>query len=140
MAYEDDMTTTVPGRRVRPHYHGDEVKTLFVIAALVLILAQSTRADIPLSTFGAVTGAAALVIVAGIINPKQVWIHWVSEALAILGTVLFGTAAVDRYRGGISALEPSFLYIETLAVISLFALYFATRTIRGILLRRNQDA
>jgi hypothetical protein len=139
MSYDENNTTSVPARKIRPHYHGDEVKTIFVMSALILILAQSTRADIPLSTFGAVTVAALLVIVAGIINPKQVWIHWVSEVLAVLGTIVFGTAAVDRYRGGTSAFEPSFLYIETLAVLSLFALYFATRTIRGILLKRHED-
>ncbi len=139
MSYDDTVTTTVPSRKVLAHYHGDEVKTLFVVSALVLIFAQSTRADIPLSTFGAVTVAAVLVIVAGIINPRQVWIHWVSEVLAVLGTILFGTAAVDRYRGGTSAFAPSFLYIEALAVLSLFALYFATRTIRGIMVRTDRD-
>ena len=139
MSYDDTVTTTVPSRKVLAHYHGDEVKTLFVVSALVLIFAQSTRADIPLSTFGAVTDAAVLVIVAGVINPRQVWIHWVSEVLAVLGTILFGTAAVDRYRGGTSAFAPSFLYIEALAVLSLFALYFATRTIRGIMVRTDRD-
>ncbi len=79
--------------------------------------------------------AALLVIAAGITNPNQVWIHWVNAFFSFMGTFLFGRAAVINYREGLNALDPSFIYIEALALISLVALYFTTRTIRGILLK-----
>ena len=126
---------SIPPHHGRSHYHGDEVRGLFVISALVIIFAQSTGAQLPLSTTGAVTSAAALVIAAGITNPKQIWIHWINAFFAIIGTLLFGTAAVSHYREGISIVEPSFVYVEALALLSLIALHFTTRTIRGILLR-----
>lgn len=122
----------VPPRHMILHYHGDETRALFIISAIVLIVAQSTGADLPLSTTGAVVSAILLVIAAGITNPAQYGIHWLNASIAIVGTFIFGITAVDRYRAEISFLEPSFIYVEALAILSLVALYFTTRTIRGI--------
>jgi len=135
MSYDDPKTEGVPPHRGIPHYHGDEARTVFVVSAIVLVVAQSTGADLPLSTTGAVVSAAILVIAAGITNPATLWIHWFDGLLAFAGTFLFGTAAVDHYRAGISLFNPSFTYLEALALLSLIGLYFTTQTIRGILQR-----
>jgi len=120
-----------------PHYHGDIVRALFVAGAVLLIVAQSTGADLPLSTAGAVVCAVVLVVVAGITNPAQGWIHWFNAFVALYGTLLFGTAAIGRYQLGISIFNPSFFYIEALALLSLIALYLTTKTIRGFYLRKT---
>lgn len=125
----------IPPRREIRHYHGDNVRVLFVVSAVVLIVAQSTGAELPLSTTGAVISAVLLVVVAGITNPAQGWIHWLNAFIAIIGTLLFGTAAIDRYRSGLNIFDSSFAYIEALALLSLIALYFTTRTIRGFHMR-----
>ena len=132
MTFEGNGGESVPARFVVPHYHGDEVRALFVISAVVLVVARSTGADLPLSTFGTVASAVALVVAAGITNPAQFWIHWMNAFLAMSGTLLFGTAAVENYRSGITIFDSSFVYVEALAILSLIALYFTTRTIRGI--------
>ena len=139
MTYEGngDGGASVPPYREIPHYHGDSVRILFVVAAVVLIVAQSTGADLPLSTFGAVFSAVALVVAAGITNPAHFWIHWLNALLAITGTLLFGTTAIDHYRAGLKVFDTSFVYTETLALLSLIALYFTVRTIRGIHMRRK---
>jgi hypothetical protein len=132
--YDSDI---IPERHVMLHYHGDAVRALFFTAALVLVVAQSTGAALPLSAAGAVFAAVLLVVAAGITNPDQPGIHWVNALLAIFGTLLFGNAAVEHYRAGEGVFNLSFTYIETLAIISLVALYFTTRTIRGIIQRPN---
>lgn len=137
MTSEDGDGESVLRHREIPHYHGDAVRALFVVSALVLIVAQSTGAVLPLSTLEAVLAAVILVISAGITNPAQSWIHWTNALLAIGGTVLFSTTAVEYYRAGTSLFDPSFAYIEALALLSLFALYFTTRTIRGFHLRHK---
>lgn len=145
MTFEGGEGDSGTGRLVRgtysdhdiPHYHGDGVRILFVIGAMVLIVAQSTGASLPLSSFGTVLSAVFLVIAAGITNPMQYEIHWINALLSIAGTVLFGTTAVESYRAGINVFNPSFLYVEALALISLLALYFTTRTIRGIIQRAD---
>ena len=144
MGYTRSMTfegngdgETIPHRRRLLHYHGDEVRVIFLAGAVVLTVAQSTGANLPLSTLGAVASAVVLVIAAGITNPAQSGIHWLNALLAISGTVLFGSTAVEHYRSGISILDPSFTYTEALALLSLLALYFTTRTIRGYLQRSS---
>lgn len=129
---QEDGGESIPRRHRIPHYHGDAVRALFVTSAVVLIVARSTGVDLPLSTFGTVTASVALVIAAGITNPASFWIHWINAGLAMAGTVLFGMSAVDHYRLGVSVFDPSFTYIEALALLSLVALYFTTRTIRGL--------
>lgn len=127
----------VPHRRTVPHYYGDSTRLLFVIAAIVLIIAKSTGADLPLSSAGTVLAALLLVVAAGITNPAQGWIHWLNAALAVYGTILFGTTAIHRYAAHVSLSDASFIYTEALALLSLIALYFTTRTIRGFHLRPN---
>jgi hypothetical protein len=136
MAYDE-----VPYRAHRdiPHYHGDAVRGLFVLGAVVLIVAQSTGAELPLSTAGVVIGAAILVIAAGISNPVQKWIHWVNAILSVIGTILFGTAVIEKYRAGVSAFTGSFIFLEALSLISLIALYLSVKTIRGFELRSANE-
>lgn len=134
MVYEgngDDTGERIPPKRTNRHYHGDNVRMLFFVGAIVLIVAQSTGADLPFSTFGSIVAAVILVIAAGITNPSQKGIHWFNAFLAIFGTLVFGTAAVNHYRAGLSFFDPSFTYTEALALLSLVALYFTTRTIRA---------
>ena len=131
--YDSDIM--VPQRQVMPHYHGDAVRAIFFAAALVLVVAQSTGAELPLSGTGAVFAAILLAVVAGITNPDQSGIHWFNALIATIGTLLFGTAAVEHYRAGVGILNLSFTYTETLAILSLVALYFTTRTIRGLIQR-----
>ncbi len=136
MIDENEGGDGVPPRHKSIHYHGDEVRVLFFVSAIVLIVAQSTGANLPLSTTGAVLTAIFLVIAAGITTPAQLWIHWLNAFIAVSGTVLFGITAVEHYRSGLSIFDPSFTFIEALALLSLVSLYFTTRTIRSDLLRR----
>lgn len=137
MTFEGSGGEGIPQRRVIPHYHGNQVRVIFVIGALVIIVAQSTGADLPLSTFGAVVSATTLVIAAGITNPALHWIHWLNALIAVTGTLLFGSTVVGNYRSGASFSDPSFIFLEALALLSLIALYLTTRTIRGKLIRSN---
>lgn len=136
MAFEGDGEGVPPHRSI-PHYHGDSVRIIFVVSAIILIVAQSTGANLPLSTTGAVLSAMMLVIAAGITNYALYWIHWINAVLAIMGILLFGTTAVDYYRAGLSISNSSFIYIEALSLLSLLALYFTIRTIRGLHLRTH---
>ena len=131
MTFEGNGSDYVSHRRTIPHYHGDAVRGLFLVSALLLIVAQSTGAKLPFPAVGAIIAAVALVISAGITNPREPWIHWVDAFFAVIGTFLFGTAAVEHYRAGMNLSDLSFVYVEALALLSLFALYFTTRTIRG---------
>lgn len=137
MTFDEDGS--IPHHHSVEHYHGDTVRVLFFVGAIVLFVAQSTGADLPLSTFGTIFSAVLLVVAAGITNPAQHGIHWLNALLSIAGVLLFGTTAVSRYRAGANAFDPSFVYIEALALLSLVALYFTTRTIRGDVQRSRRS-
>lgn len=117
------------------HYHGDTVRTLFVVAAVVMLLAETTGALLPFSTLGTVSLAVILVVAAGITNPTQEWIHFINAALAIYGAISFGLYAIEQYRMTHEILSPTYLYAEVLALIFLTAVYYATKSVRGTLLR-----
>lgn len=127
----------VPSHKEMPHYHGDNSRVLFVIAAIILVIAKSTGADLPLSTTGTVLAALLLVVAAGITSPAQGWIHWLNAIIAISGTLIFGVTAIQRYSARVSLSDSSFIYTEALTILSLIALYFTTRTIRGFHQRPN---
>ena len=125
----------VPARKGVRHYYGDTVRVLFVSSAVLLVIAATTDADLPLSMIGAVAWAVVLVVAAGITNPEQGWIHFANEAIAIVGTLVFATSAIGHWRAGAGIFDSTYLFVEIIALLSLLSLYFTTKTIRGALLR-----
>jgi len=117
----------------KPHYHGDSVRMLFVIAAGLIFLAELLDGNLPFPTTIAVIMVVVLVIAAGITNPVQVWIHWINLAFSILGILIFGGTALSRFKSD-APFSESFI-IGCLATVFLISLYLATRTMRGFLLR-----
>lgn len=118
-----------------PHYYGGIVRMLFIAAGLVLLVAATTGATLPLSGNAAIVSAIVLVVLAGVTNPSQLWIHWVNGIIAIFETALFGVSAYNHYHASNIVSDPSFFFVEVLAVLFLVSLYYATKTIRGIHLR-----
>jgi len=135
MVLDTDIPRSIPPLREVPHYHGDALRTLFVTEATLLIVAAATGAQLALSPTTSVGAAIALVVAAGITNPAQHWIHYANGLLAALGAIIFGVQAVGSYPMDMDS--SSFVFALALALISLVALYLATRTIRGLLLRDN---
>jgi len=117
------------------HYHGDTVRFLFVAAAVIMLVAETTGASLPLPIFGIVTLAVILVIAAGIANPAQEWIHFINAILAIYGAVTFGLYAIQQYQTTHSFFSQTYLFAEALALVFLIAVYYTTKTVRGVLLR-----
>ena len=125
----------VPARKGIRHYYGDTVRVLFVCGAVLLIIAETTGAHLPLSPLGVVASAVLLVVAAGITNPEQGWIHFANEAIAALGTLVFASSAIGHWRDGAGIFDSTYLFVEIIALLSLLSLYFTTKTIRGTLLR-----
>ena len=122
-------------QRASVHYHGDTLRGLFVIGAVVMIIGTSTGANLPLSTLGTVIFAVVLMVVAGATNPEQSWINWVNAVIAVVGAILFGNDAITHYRAVGTLFDMSYLYSEALALLFLVSIYFAIKTVRGMALR-----
>ncbi|MBU6323239.1 MAG: hypothetical protein KGI41_01175 [Patescibacteria group bacterium] len=117
-----------------PHYYGDIVRVLFVFAAILVFITESVAGDNLLSAFSTIIVLLALVLAAGVTNPRQRGIHWINLLLAVAGLLIFGGSALDRYRAGLGFSLKDIL-VTVIALIFLVSLYFATRTIRGLVLR-----
>ena len=132
-----DMSEDVPFTEVpmtqQPHYHGDSLRGIFIIAAGLIFLSELLGGNLPFSTGAAVLFVITLVVAAGITNPVQVWIHWVNLLISILGLMLFGATALSRFRDE-APFRESFI-IGCLAIAFLLALYLATRTVRAFMIR-----
>jgi hypothetical protein len=128
---EEAPFTELPATQ-KPHYHGDTLRGLFVMAAGLIFLAELLGGNLPFTTGAAVMFVITLVVAAGITNPKQVWIHWVNLLISIMGLMLFGATALSRFRED-APFSQSFI-IGCLAVVFLIALYLATRTVRGFMI------
>lgn len=113
------------------HYHGDQVRGLFVAIAILAFLTQFIGTKLPLTTAALMVIIIVLVIAAGITNPAQHWIHWVNLAISIIGVLLFGSFALSRLHEGMGLVSQNGL-IAIIAVLFVIALYFTTRTIRGL--------
>jgi hypothetical protein len=135
MLYAGDDIPKAP--REVSHYYGNVVRSLFIINAILLLASGTTAVEMPLSEGGAVFFAIVLIILAGITNPAQKWIHYVNEVIAVLGVALFAQSALAHYRAGVHPSDPSFFFIEILSILFLAALYYSTKTVRAILLHQK---
>jgi len=113
------------------HYHGDTVRILFLLASGFIFATRFVGAALPFS-FGAIMLLIlTLVIAAGITNPAQKWIHYVNMLVSIAGTITFGGLAFSRIETA-EQLFSSDVLVVLIATLFLAALYFATRTVRGL--------
>lgn len=128
----EDIPFPVHHQGVR-HYYGDTVRMMFVIAAVLIILSEFMGSPF-LEPVAALVIAVILVVAAGLTNPLQVSIQWVNTGLAIAGVLLFSAIALIRYQEtGAASGESLVLFLLVLDFI--IALYFAVKTLRGVLMR-----
>jgi hypothetical protein len=118
------------------HYHGDLLRLLFIIIAVLIMLMQFTGNGLPMSPQTLLLFIATLAITAGITNPVQQMIHWFNLALSFTGLVIFGSIAIARLH----TLRDFFTHDGIAGVIAflfLVSLYLATRTVRAIVTGSN---
>ena len=114
-----------------PHYYGDIVRALFLVAALIMLLGLPVFVnylDFPL--FYSVITMVILGLSAGLTNPRQTWIAAVNVAIAITGFIVFDIKTVDAYRTQVGGMK-FFISNLVLAFLFLMAIYFSVKTLRG---------
>lgn len=117
------------------HYYGDSVRTLFIIGGLIMLVSYPffssfIKAPVAFSLIGVV----ALVIFAGLMNPKQRWIMAINVIISIVAFGIFEYAAVYAYLNLVPAqdIHIAFFWVnQVLSLLFFFAAYLCTKTIRG---------
>src|SRR3989344_2974263 len=115
------------------HYHGDIVRVLFVVAATLMFFAEFSGANLPFSSAVSIFIIVLLVVTAGLTNPVQMWVQWMNTGISAFGLLLFGGVALAHFRGG-NDFFGNGIFVALLSITFLLALYFATRTLRALIL------
>lgn len=116
------------------HYYGDYVRVLFVVAAVLILGSQFIKAPF-LTPVAALIFSVVLVLAAGLTSPVLASIQWINVVISGLALFFFGSIALTRYQETHSIYSGSNLVIIILTIIFMVALYLATRTLRGTLMR-----
>lgn len=123
-----------------PHYYGDTVRWLFMVAAIIMALTLPivhTILNIPIivSTFCILI----LGVAAGLTNPNQIWDAAINVIISMAGFLVFDTTAIWIYQQQINTdpLEKFFLASTALGLIFLAAVYFSIKTLRGLIIKER---
>lgn len=121
-----------------PHYYGDVVRILFFFACILMILGLPLiNGIIPVSLHVSIFSILILIFVAGLTNPAQKWVSIIDAIVSAIGFIIFEYYAVLTFSNGEDFLF--FLINQTLSVLFLFSFYFATKTVRGFLVRERKE-
>lgn len=118
----------------KEHYYGDTVRKLFMAGAILMLISlpfMSAFLSVPI--YVSILASIAIGIFAGITNPLQVWVAVLNFTLSVIAVVMFEYAAVNGYQT-YSLTHRTFWVNQILAVNFLVALYYSTKTVRGMFL------
>lgn len=117
-----------------PHYYGDYVRVIFIVAAALAAFAIPVWGDVlPIGTFPQVVGIVILVVLAGLTNPHGTFILWVDAIVSAIGLLFIENTAIALYSIDEIAI---FFARELLVLLLLFAMYFSIKTVRAIALHQ----
>jgi len=129
---DEEKIETIKNKYGTPsHYHGDVLRKLFILAAIVMISTLPFLSHlIPVSYLYSIVGIIVLVSTAGFIKPRNKFAIIVDFIISIIGVFVFEYYAMDAY---IKYSASSFYFVtnQTLGLIFLFALYYASKTVRA---------
>ncbi len=118
------------------HYYGDKVRTLFISAAIIIIIMAPFFKDrIPFKEHFTVLGVMVLAMLAGLTNPKLRSIIILDFIASLFAFLIFGTEALVTYSK--YHIDTFFLANLILSIITIFAIYYSSKTLRGNLMNEN---
>ncbi len=124
-----DGGSQIPKKHPFSHYYGDDVRRLFLLASVGILLGVLFYQDLlPFASQVFVMGGVLLLaLFAGLVNPLEHKFIKVDLALSAVGFLLFEYAAAT---GTDTSSIPESVIRQALALIFLFAFYFATKSLR----------
>src|SRR3989344_6236662 len=115
------------------HYYGDVVRQMFMVGAMIMVLSLPLVKDkIALPLFLSLIAIVGLGLAAGMTNPRQRAVIWVNTAISAFALAIFEYYAIKSFSEFKTLF---FIANQLLALLFLAALYFSTKTLRGMLLK-----
>lgn len=117
------------------HYYGDVVRKLFLATGIAMFLMLAfMNPFLPIPLYLSIIIAMGICVFAGLTNPVQNWVAILNFIIAATGTGVAEYQAVLGYTT-YDMLHRTFLVNQAVAILFMFALYFSTKTLRGMLLK-----
>ena len=117
------------------HYYGQTVRTLFLIAGLIMIFTYPFFSDmVPVPTYLSICIMVLLVIFGGLINPVQRWLLVLSNIIPVVGLIVTEYQATYSYShlSVVDGRAPVFFWTnQILSFIFFVAIYLSVKTARG---------
>lgn len=116
------------------HYYGDTIRGIFLAAGVVFLVAIVR--DQEFLSFYLIVGVLSVLVItilAGLTNPLSKKVIKIDAVISIMMFLLFEYLAVAGYVKAQSFSNDIFLLRQLLAILFLVALYFSTKTFRGML-------
>lgn len=114
------------------HYYGDIVRRLFILSAIIMVVTLPfLTSSLPVSPLVSILVIVLLSLTAGLLAPRNRWVISVNLLVSLAAVIAFEYCAVDAYQR-LSFDSLLFLVNQVLAIIFVFALYYASKTIRSI--------
>lgn len=118
-----------------PHYYGDMIRVLFLIAGIIMLLGLPFFKDLlPIPYIIPILTILVVDFFAGLTNPKLNWVIALNLIISLFGFLVFEYTAVSNFSDS----HKSFAFVnQILAIIFFIALYYSTKTLRGFLLKKD---
>ena len=115
------------------HYHGKIIRELFFSAGfLMLIGLPFFYKNINFNAFIPVLGILVVNLLGGLTNPRQRFIIVFDIFVSLFGLAIFETLALYSFNSITSGINLYFWFNQLLAILFFIALYFSTKTFRGM--------
>lgn len=123
--------------KITSHYHGDAVRKLFVAGAAIMVATLPfVNSNLPVPLSVSLIAIITIGLFAGLTNPLQRWVAILNTLIAVFASFVFAYYAVDSYVN-FSIKSLLFWTDWTLALVFFASLYYATKTLRGMILQGN---
>lgn len=119
------------------HYYGDIVRRLFIVGALIMLVGLPFfNILLPVHVFFSILAIVIITVVAGIMNPIHKTMAIIELFVSIIALLIFEYYAVG-YFTSFGRWHPLFLINQGLAILFFAAVYFSSKTLRGILMETS---
>ncbi len=129
----ENMNPGPRGRKV-PHYYGDIVRKYLLFAGSMLLLAVLIdRELLSFYLFIGIFGVLVFTVLAALMSPRVTSAIFTNAIVSALMFLIFEYFAISAYLKSQTFLDLIFAIRQAIAVAFLVALYFSTKTLRGMI-------
>ncbi|OGY35205.1 MAG: hypothetical protein A3D99_00850 [Candidatus Andersenbacteria bacterium RIFCSPHIGHO2_12_FULL_45_11] len=136
MQFDDIEENQLPKHKLpRPealnHYYGDTVRKLFVVSGIIMLASLPFfNTYLPVPAYISLFAVVVIALVSGFTNPMQRWATMLDILVSLIACVTFEYSSVVGY----GIIPPALFWInQLLALLFFIALYYSTKSYRGIL-------